>query len=235
MYTHVARNMGSLTPEAYRRVLKNNQQTQAMANQLVANNDARPTKALYVYWTRELGYGLFAERKIGMGLPVVEYTGTIRFVLAGQGDDLTYAVELCTTDEGVWVLDAALGGSLGRLINHSDTPNAVLYLVRRACPRVQVLVFTISPIAAGEELTIDYGQDFYLTPSPVTELLHNLRTEWEQDELDATQKELDYNEAIQNMIDFDEAAQCMIDVGLEQGQAEMTANQWYIDFEKLGF
>jgi SET domain-containing protein len=219
----------SLPWRVWRLLRKNNAATQAMANQLVANNDAQPTKALYTIWTRELGYGLVAERQISMDRSVVEYSGIIRFVLAEQEEDLTYAVELCTEATGVWVLDAALGGSLGRLVNHSDTPNAVLYLVRRACPRVQVLVFTTRPVAAGEELTINYGLNFHLTPSPVTELLHNLRTEQEQADLEATQKNLNFD--LEQVQDELEPTQCMLDVDLELELDELTANQW---FEELG-
>jgi len=96
-------------------------------------------------------WGVFAEEKIPARRNVIEYTGEIVNPVEAhrrvKGADNTYAVVL----DKFWRVDGAVGGSGAEFINHSCDPNLSW---RRHGQRV--LCQSKRPIAAGEELTLDY-------------------------------------------------------------------------------
>jgi uncharacterized protein len=109
------------------------------------------------------GNGVFALVDIPKGTEVIEYRG--RRLTHAQADRL-YAN---TTDTGHtflftlndrYVIDANSEGNIARWINHSCKPNCRALLEedeggdRR---KDRVLIETLRPLAAGEELTYDYG------------------------------------------------------------------------------
>lgn len=103
------------------------------------------------------GQGLFALQDIPWGMKVIEYRGerisdaeAIRRIDAGAdcifelGEDLN--------------VDGAVDGNEARYINHSrDDPNC---FVLREDGRLWI-VAGIEGIEAGEELTFDYGSDYF--------------------------------------------------------------------------
>ena len=109
------------------------------------------------------GNGVFALVDIPKGTELIEYRG--KRLTHAQADRL-YAN---TTDTGHtflftlndrYVIDANSDGNIARWINHSCKPNCRALLEedeggdRR---KDRVLIETLRPLAAGEELTYDYG------------------------------------------------------------------------------
>jgi SET domain-containing protein len=95
------------------------------------------------------GLGLFALRPVPAGRRIVEFVG--RVVPSGEA-------------RGKYLFD--LGGGLSlkgrkhdnpaRYVNHSCRPNAEAFASGR-----RVWVWSKRAIAAGEEITIDYGPDYF--------------------------------------------------------------------------
>ncbi len=98
------------------------------------------------------GKGLFAEEEIPKGVCVVEYTG--RRVSEAEAD----------RDRGKYLFEVAKGKTIdgnvpsntARYINHSCRPN---------CEAVgrsgRMFIFSKKRIAAGEELSYDYGKEYF--------------------------------------------------------------------------
>jgi SET domain-containing protein len=111
------------------------------------------------------GNGVFALVDIPKGTEVVEYRG--RRMTHAQVDRLYANVPdnghtfLFTLNDR-YVLDANFGGNIARWINHSCMPNCQAVIEedeggdRR---KDRVLIETIRPLRAGDELTYDYGID----------------------------------------------------------------------------
>ena len=110
------------------------------------------------------GRGVYARRAIADGTRVVEYTGERitkaeaaqrerqRLTRRDRGqDDCVYIFELNARHD----LDGRIGGSVARLINHSCAPNC-----RVEVRRGRIWIVARRDIAAGEELTFDYGFKF---------------------------------------------------------------------------
>ena len=106
------------------------------------------------------GNGVFALVDIAKGIELIEYRG--KRLTHAQADRL-YAN---TSDSGHTFLftlndrDATSDGNIARWINHSCTPNCRALLEEDAGgdPRKdRVLIETLRPLRAGEELTYDYG------------------------------------------------------------------------------
>ncbi|MEO7325917.1 MAG: SET domain-containing protein-lysine N-methyltransferase [Dokdonella sp.] len=109
------------------------------------------------------GNGVFALTDIPKGIELIEYRG--KRLTHAQADRL-YAN---TSDSGHtflftlndrYVIDANSEGSIARWINHSCAPNCRALLEDSADgnPRNdRVLIESLRPLQAGEELTYDYG------------------------------------------------------------------------------
>jgi uncharacterized protein len=109
------------------------------------------------------GSGVFALRNIRKRQEIVHYLGKLR---THEDVDETYAV---ADDDGhtfyftlndKYVVDAARGGNVARWINHSCRPNceAVTEEDPSGDPRKdRILIQAIRNIAAGDELSYDYG------------------------------------------------------------------------------
>ena len=128
------------------------------------------------------GWGLCASGDLPAGAFVCDYRGEVlsaseavarlaSYELAG----LQHTFLLCVRESfgarvNVTAIDATHAGNEGRCINHSCRPNLVLELVRTAqpladgagrpsaAPVIRACFFTQRPVAAGEELTIDYAE-----------------------------------------------------------------------------
>ena len=95
--------------------------------------------------------GVFAEERIPARRNVIEYVGELVNPVESyrrvKDSEETYSFKL---DE-FWRIDGSVGGSGAEFINHSCDPN--LRWRRRGD---RVLCQSVRPIAAGEELTLDY-------------------------------------------------------------------------------
>jgi SET domain-containing protein len=109
------------------------------------------------------GNGVFAVVDLPAGTTVIEYKG--RLLTHAQADkrypgnaDSGHTF-LFTLNER-YVLDANEGGNVARWINHSCTPNCQSFLHEDPAGdkrKDRVLIETLRPIRAGEELCYDYG------------------------------------------------------------------------------
>ena len=111
------------------------------------------------------GNGVFAVTDIPKGTELVEYRGRLR---THAQIDRKYASvpdnghTFLFTLNDKYVIDANVEGNLARWINHSCKPNcqAVIEESEDGDPRKdRVLIESIRPLRAGDELTYDYGID----------------------------------------------------------------------------
>lgn len=109
------------------------------------------------------GRGVYAVGPIAAGERIVEYKGER---ISDEEADRRHPADpkephhtFYFSLEGGGVIDARFGGNSARWINHSCAPNcrAVLEEDPRDRRRDRVLIETLRPIRAGEELTYDYG------------------------------------------------------------------------------
>lgn len=98
------------------------------------------------------GLGLYALEPIKKGAFIVEYTG--KKIPTKVADELTtkYLFEINRT----WTIDGSPRSNRARYINHSCAPNAESDVIKG-----QVLIFAIKNIAIGEEITFDYGEEYF--------------------------------------------------------------------------
>ena len=102
---------------------------------------------------RATGRGLFASVPIEKGEFVVEYTG--KKIPTKVADTMTSARYLFEIDSE-WTIDGEVESNIARYINHSCDPNA-----ESEVHDGHILISAIRRIAAGEEITMDYGDEYY--------------------------------------------------------------------------
>ncbi|MDB5893476.1 MAG: protein-lysine N-methyltransferase [Rhodoferax sp.] len=103
------------------------------------------------------GYGVFARTDLPAGTFLAHYEGrryTARQMARGNFDDrITYLFGL---SDGT-TIDGAQGGNLTRHLNHACRPNCEATEVVLPKKRLGLRIDTIRPVAAGEELFLDYA------------------------------------------------------------------------------
>lgn len=111
------------------------------------------------------GYGLFCEEKLTEGQYIGEYSGLIRPVNRLISNINDYCFHYPTRFFSLWpylVIDSEKEGNLMRFLNHSDEPNLrPVCLVDRGL--LHLCFFANREIAQGEELTFNYGNDYWRT------------------------------------------------------------------------
>jgi hypothetical protein len=108
------------------------------------------------------GLGLFATAPIKKRTLIVEYRG--RKLTTEQAEKVEargnrYLYEINSR----WTIDGTTRKNLGRYANHSCRPNAEAHQIGH-----QVFIRAIKGIKPGDEITWNYGRDYYLnviTPS----------------------------------------------------------------------
>lgn len=109
------------------------------------------------------GNGVFAAADIAAGARLIEYKGLRRTheeADALYGDSLETGHTFLFTLNDDYLIDANVDGNVARWINHSCAPNcqAVLEEDPEGDPlRDRVFIEALRDIAAGEELTYNYG------------------------------------------------------------------------------
>jgi uncharacterized protein len=101
---------------------------------------------------RGLGKGLFADRAFCAGELVAEYSG--RRIPTAYADTLKtrYLFEI---DEQ-WTIDGSPESNIARYINHACSPNCEAGLRDG-----RIFIRAARRIRKGEELTIDYGEEYF--------------------------------------------------------------------------
>lgn len=99
-----------------------------------------------------LGQGLFATSGISRGDFVLEYVG--KRIPTSLADTLKsrYLFEI----DRKWTVDGSVRSNIARYINHSCAPNCEAELREG-----RILIYAARQIAKGEELTIDYGEEYF--------------------------------------------------------------------------
>jgi hypothetical protein len=98
------------------------------------------------------GLGLFARGPIPKGACIIEYTGKL----------LTREEYLASNSRYLWdigpgkTLDGAPRSNRARYINHSCKPNCEPDVYKR-----RVFIYALRDIQPGEELSYDYGKDYF--------------------------------------------------------------------------
>lgn len=109
-----------------------------------------------------LGYGLFSDIDLEAGKFVIEFTGLVRQLSRRNRDQNAYCFHYPTRfwSWNYYAIDAQEIGNEARFINHSDHPNLQPVCV---CHRrlLHTIFITKRAIKADEQLTYDYGQDFW--------------------------------------------------------------------------
>ena len=98
------------------------------------------------------GLGFFTLLPIAFDKRIIEYIGPI---LTNEEADRKGGKYLMTID-GEYFIDGSARSNLARYINHSCQPNA-----KATRTGVRVWIRSIRAIAAGEEITIDYGKKYF--------------------------------------------------------------------------
>jgi hypothetical protein len=110
----------------------------------------------------QLGYGIFANRDLVEGAYVIEFTGDVRQLFRRKPDQNEYCFHYPTRfwTWNYFAIDALDIGNEARFINHSDNPNLQPYCI---CDRrlLRIVFFTKTAVKAEQQLTYDYGQDFW--------------------------------------------------------------------------
>ena len=109
------------------------------------------------------GNGVFAACDIPAGVELIDYKGRLRSIAQAarlyadtSGTGHTFLV---TLNEG-YVIDANVDGNVARWINHGCDPNCEAFVHEGAhgdLRKDRVIIESRRAIAAGEELTYDYG------------------------------------------------------------------------------
>lgn len=113
------------------------------------------------YMSDEIGYGVFAAKKIPACTFVGEYTGVIQQKAPKELKDKTYTMRY-TMWEGKknFCIDAEKKGNFTRFFNHSSQPNLGLQSVYwRGVPRM--IFISLVEIPEGAHMTFDYGATFW--------------------------------------------------------------------------
>jgi len=98
------------------------------------------------------GRGLFADEKIPKGACIVEYVGrpaTLEEMVKDDGKYLFWSGKLS-------MINGNVPENKARYINHSCAPNC-----DADGPEGRIFIFARRAIPAGEELTYDYGEEYF--------------------------------------------------------------------------
>ncbi len=119
---------------------------------------------LAISWIDDrLGYGLFAEQSLPSFSYIGEYAGVVRLRPLFGALKNPYLFEYFIA-EGLgtpYVIDARRYGNHVRFINHGCNPNAETASAWHQ-GRSRIIVHTSQPISPGEQISYDYGMDYWI-------------------------------------------------------------------------
>ena len=114
----------------------------------------KKSEALYRVGRAQTGLGLFAAQDIPERKLIVEYIGKRIPTRLAQEIDRRRANKYLFEIDSRWTIDGASRLNLARYVNHSCDPNA-----EAESNRGRLMYRAIKPIAAGSEITLDYGEE----------------------------------------------------------------------------
>jgi SET domain-containing protein len=100
------------------------------------------------------GLGLFAAVPIKKHTDIVEYVGPRIPTSEAQELDRRRANKYLFEIDRRWTIDGSPRSNLARYVNHACDPNAEAVLTRG-----RMMFRAVKDIAAGTEITIDYGEE----------------------------------------------------------------------------
>jgi uncharacterized protein len=98
------------------------------------------------------GLGLFANASFSKSELVIEYTGALISNTDADRRGGRYLFQVNSR----WTVDGTGRENLSRYINHSCDPNCIAYTRGK-----RILIYALRPIATGEELSYDYGKEYF--------------------------------------------------------------------------
>jgi len=101
--------------------------------------------------TAQTGRGIFATKKIGQGVVVGDYIGTVIKIAESNTSEADIGMYLMYYHDNAAIYPADLAAPGMHLINHSCRPNCWMYVYRG-----HTLFFSLREIEPGEELTVSY-------------------------------------------------------------------------------
>lgn len=98
------------------------------------------------------GLGLFATKDIPKGVCLIEYFGRV----ISKDEHYTSKSKYLFEINSKITIDGSLRENIARYINHSCKPNSEIEIKKG-----KVFVFSKKKILAGEEISYDYGKDYF--------------------------------------------------------------------------
>jgi len=98
------------------------------------------------------GLGLVTKRSFKKGDFVIEYTGSIITTEKANEKGGKYLFDI----NSKWTINGSARSNLARYINHSCKPNCEADVRGK-----KVFIFALRKIKEGEELTYDYGEEYF--------------------------------------------------------------------------
>jgi hypothetical protein len=123
----------------------------------------RKRDACYRIGRSATGLGLFATAPIERGAFIVEYSGPRIPTREAHAREKTAGARYMFEINSRWTVDGSVRSNIGRYANHSCRPNA-----ESALGRGKVILRAIKAIKPGDEITYDYGRDYFknvITPA----------------------------------------------------------------------
>ena len=99
-----------------------------------------------------MGEGLFARTMIKKGDRILEYTGALIPTSEADQSKSRYLFEI----DDAWTIDGSPLSNTARYINHCCEPNTEAEIEDG-----RIMIYATRDIAVSEELTIDYGQEYF--------------------------------------------------------------------------
>lgn len=124
-----------------------------------------------IHWIHPtVGYGVFANSTLPKKTFIGEYTGLLRPFCYRSDQKNCYTFEYVKAHfYQSYTIDAKTQGNHTRFINHKKDGNCDALIVYHR-DLVRVVVLTNREIAAGEQLTYDYGSDYWAQRGDLQEL-----------------------------------------------------------------
>jgi SET domain-containing protein len=122
--------------------------------EIAGRSEAMPRKPLRVGRSKS-GLGLFATAPIKKRAFIVEYSGrriTTEESVRREARGARYMFEINSR----WTIDGSSRRNLGRYANHACRPNAESDIIKG-----KIILRAIKNIEPGDEITYDYGPDYY--------------------------------------------------------------------------
>ena len=113
-------------------------------------------EACYRIGRSATGLGLFATAAIERGAFIVEYSGKRISTREAKAREQTSGARYMFEINSRWTVDGSPRSNIGRYANHSCRPNA-----ESAIWKGKVILRAIRTIEPGEEITYDYGPEYF--------------------------------------------------------------------------